>query len=45
MKVAFAFCAAWLLRFVYCFDLADQLEDWAGINYDPENAEKWGGTD
>lgn len=44
MKVAFAFCAAWLLRFVYAFNLADRIEDWAGIKYDPDDY-KAGGTD
>ena len=33
VKVAIAFCAAWLLRCVYAFDLADRIEDWAGIDY------------
>ena len=33
MKAALAFCAAWLLRCVYAFDLADRIEDWAGIDY------------
>ena len=45
MKVAFAFVAAWLLRFVYLFNYADRLEAWAGIDYDPESEVKWGGSD
>lgn len=37
MKVLFAFCVAWLLRCVYAFDFANRIEEWAGINYDPED--------
>lgn len=45
MKVLFAICAAWCLRACYLSLLADRIEAWAGIDYDPNDEFKWGGTD
>lgn len=45
MKVMAAMAAAWLLRCVYLFSLADRIEAWAGIDYDPDDEYKWGGSD
>jgi len=41
VKVAAAMVLAWTLRTLYLFSLADRVEAWAGIDYDPDD-DFWG---